>query len=189
MTLLRLFLEFFKVGLFAFGGGNAAIPFLYELAKNTGWFSALDLTNGIAVSEATPGPVGVNMASYVGYTVSGIPGLIIATFGLVCPSVIIILIISYVLKRYRDNPLVESAFTGLRPASMALISSAFISIVRVTLINEEAYAATKSLGDLFNPALIILAAVIFILMRKVKLHPLIFIFASAAVGIIFRLGE
>ena len=189
MTLLRLFLEFFKVGLFAVGGGNATIPFLYELAQKTGWFSAVDLTNMIAVSEATPGPVGVNMASYVGYTVSGIPGLIAASLGLVCPSVIIILIVSYFLKRYRDNPLVESAFSGLRPASMALISSAFVSIVRVTLIDEKTYSATGAIIDFFNPELIILAAIIFILMRKVKLPPLVFIFASAAVGIIFRLGE
>ena len=189
MILLRLFLEYFKVGLFAVGGGNATIPFLYELVETTGWFSAVDLTNMIAVSEATPGPIGVNMASYVGYTVAGVGGLIAASLGLVAPSVIIILIVASVLKKYRENRIVEAAFRGLRPASLALISAAFLRIVRVTLLREELFAASGVLTDLFSFPLIALAVVLFFLMRKLKWHPLVFIAVSAAVGVLLRLGE
>ena len=118
MIYLRLFYEFFKTGLFAVGGGMATIPFLYSMADNTGWFTRLDVDNMIAVGESTPGPIGVNMATYVGYitggNVGGLPfailGAVIATLGLIAPSIIIILIIASFLKNFRDNRCVDSGF-------------------------------------------------------------------------------
>ena len=97
MIYLRLFLEFFKAGLFAVGGGLATLPFLSNMATSTGWFTHSQLADMVAVSESTPGPLGVNMATYVGYTVKGVPGAVIATLGLITPSVIIILIIALFL--------------------------------------------------------------------------------------------
>ena len=133
MILLKLFWEFFKTGLFAIGGGMATVPFLQDISAKTGWYTAAQLADMIAVSESTPGPLGVNMATYVGYTVGsqqlggpvmGVLAAIIATLGLIAPSVIIILIIAYFLKRFRDSKLVDAALYGLRPASVALISAA-----------------------------------------------------------------
>ena len=118
MIYLRLFLEFFKTGLFSVGGGLATIPFLYELSAKTGWFSYEELANMMAVSESTPGPMGVNMATYVGFETAGVPGSICATIGLVTPSVIIILIIAKALHAFRSNRYVDAAFYGIRPCSL-----------------------------------------------------------------------
>lgn len=189
MIYIRLFYEFFKIGLFAIGGGMATLPFLYDLSDKTKWFSAAQLSDMIAVSESTPGPVGVNMATYVGFTTAGIWGGIISTLGLVTPSIIIIIIIAYFLKSFRDNKYVEAAFYGLRPASTALIASAGSTVVVITLFNNELFKKTGVITDLFNWKSIILAIGIFILTNNIKktenLHPVIYIMGSAIIGTIF----
>ena len=121
---LRLYYEFFKTGLFAIGGGMATLPFLHDIGETTGWYTQAQLMNMLAVSESTPGPIGINMATYVGYTVGGIPGAIIATIGEVTPSIIVILIVAMMLKKFRDSKYVNDAFYGLRPASTGLIGAA-----------------------------------------------------------------
>ena len=196
MIYLRLFYEFFKTGLFAVGGGMATIPFLYSMADNTGWFTRLDVDNMIAVGESTPGPIGVNMATYVGYitggNVGGLPfailGSVIATLGLITPSIIVILIIASFLKNFRDNRFVDSAFYGLRPASTGLIAAAGLSVVVSNLFFAETLDQGFSLA-FFNWKGWILAAVLWTLTNKVKqtkkLHPILFILASAAAGIVF----
>ena len=189
MIFLRLFYEFFKTGLFSIGGGMATLPFLYDMGEKTGWFTVSDVTNMLAVSESTPGPIGVNMATYVGYEVAGVLGAVIATLGLVAPSIIVILIIAKFLAAFRQNKYVDAAFWTIRPASCALVAAAGISVVTVAIINIDLYKTTRLLSDLINPKALILAAVIIILTRapKVKkLHPIIFIALSAAVGIIFK---
>ncbi len=195
MIYLRLFYEFFKTGLFAVGGGMATIPFLYSMADNTGWFTRLDVDNMIAVGESTPGPIGVNMATYVGYitggNVGGLPfailGAVIATLGLIAPSIIIILIIASFLKNFRDNRFVDSAFYGLRPASTGLIAAAGLSVIVSNLFFAGALENGFSLA-VFNWKGWILAIVLWVLTNKVKqtkkLHPIIFILASAVVGIV-----
>ncbi len=115
MIYLQLFYEFFKTGLFAVGGGLATLPFLYDMADRTGWFTRPQLADMLAVSESTPGPIGVNMATYVGFITCGIPGAIISTLGLVTPSVIVILIIAAFLKAFRHNRYVEAAFLRSAP--------------------------------------------------------------------------
>ena len=195
MIYLRLFYEFFKTGLFAVGGGMATIPFLYSMADKTGWFTRLDVDNMIAVGESTPGPIGVNMATYVGYitggNVGGLPfailGAVIATLGLIAPSIIIILIIASFLKNFRDNRFVDSAFYGLRPASTGLIAAAGLSVIVSNLFFAGALENGFSLA-VFNWKGWILAIVLWVLTNKVKqtkkLHPIIFILASAVVGIV-----
>ena len=125
MTYLLLFYEFFKTGLFAVGGGLATLPFLYDMAaRHPEWFTTSQLADMVAVSESTPGPLGVNMATYVGFITGGIPGALVSTIGLVTPSIIIILIVAAFLKRFRDSKLVNAVFYGLRPASTAMVASA-----------------------------------------------------------------
>lgn len=196
MLYLRLFYEFFKTGLFAVGGGMATIPFLYDMADATGWFSYNDLANMIAVGESTPGPIGVNMATYVGYVTGrnagGIPcailGAVVATLGLITPSIIIILVVAAFLKSFRNNRYVESAFYGLRPASTGLIAAAGLSVVVSNLFFPDTLAQGFSLA-FFNWKGWILAVVLWLLTNKVKqtkgLHPILFILASAVVGVAF----
>ena len=190
MIFLRLFWEFFKTGLFAVGGGMATIPFLSEMAERTGWFSQTMLADMIAVGESTPGPIGVNTATYVGYTVAGIPGGLVATFGLVLPSFLIILIVAAFLKAFRTNKYVERVFYGIRPASVGMIGAACVAVMRLCLVDMEAFAAGGGLRDLLNWKGLALFAVIWVLTnfvkRTKKLHPVIFIACSAAVGIVFR---
>lgn len=198
MIYLQLFWEFFKTGLFAIGGGMATIPFLYELSDKTGWFSYNDLANMIAVGESTPGPIGVNMATYVGYVTGmnqgGIPaailGAVTATVGLITPSLIIILIVAMMLKSFRDNKYVTNAFYGLRPASTGLIAAAGFAVVSATLFYSDIWAQGSILGA-FNWKGIALAAVLWVLTNVVKptkkLHPIVFIGISAIVGIVLQM--
>ena len=190
MTLyLRLFFEFFKTGLFAVGGGMATLPFLYDMANKTGWFSTAQLADMIAVSESTPGPIGVNMATYVGFTTGGVAGSVIATLGLITPSVIIILLIARVLHQFRQNPYVDAAFYGLRPCSVALIAAAGLLVVKIALFDFDLFQESGVFTDLFRPKALLLAALLLILTRWVKptkkLHPIVFILCSAAAGILF----
>ena len=189
MLYLRLFWEFFKTGLFAVGGGMATLPFLYSISDTTGWFSHAQLADMIAVSESTPGPIGVNMATYVGFTAAGIPGAVIATLGLITPSIIIILIIARVLAAFRQNKYVDAAFYGLRPCSVGLIAAAGLLVVKIALFDFDLFKQTGVLMDIFNGKAILLAAVLIVLTRYVKplkkLHPVFFILGSAAIGALF----
>ena len=183
--MIQLFIEFFKTGLFAVGGGLATLPFLQDMAARTGWFTTAQLADMVAVSESTPGPIGVNMATYVGFTVGGLPGAAVATLGLITPSLIIILIIAAFLQAFRDNRYVNAAFYGLRPASTAMVAAAGIGVAMLTLVNT----ADAGLA-MVNWKGLALAAVILVLTRWVKatkkLHPIVFILASAAVGVVFQ---
>ncbi len=188
--LLILFFEFFKVGLFAVGGGMATLPFLYDMsARHPDWFTTAQLADMIAVSESTPGPIGVNMATYVGFHTAGIPGGLIATIGLVTPSVIIVLLIARVLKQFRENRYVDAAFYGLRPCSVGLIAAAGLLVVKIALLDFDAFAASGAILDLLNVKALILAAVLLVLTRAVKatkkLHPIVFILGSALAGVVF----
>lgn len=188
MILLQIFGEFFMTGLFSIGGGLATIPFLYSLGERTGWFTSGDVMNMLAISESTPGAIGVNMATYVGYTISGIPGGIIATLGLVAPSIIIILIIARLLKQFRENSIVQGALYGLRPASTALIAAAAWTVIAETLLNLSGFQLSNGVLSLFNINAIILAIILFAAMKFTKFHPVIYIAAAAAIGIIFGFG-
>ena len=143
MKLLHLSFEFSKVGLFSVGGGLATLPFLYHMGQKTGWFTAGDVSDMIAISQSTPGPMGINMATSVGYTIAGLWGAFIAPVALVIPSVIIIIMISHALNRFKDSILVADIFYGLRPASIGLIVTAGISVAKGSLFTLEKYNISK----------------------------------------------
>ena len=143
-TLLSLMAEFFKTGLFSVGGGLATLPFLYEMSNTTGWFSHADIADMIAVSESTPGAIGINMSTYAGFTTAGVVGGILASIGLALPSFVIILIIARFLNKFRGNQLVEGAFYGLRPASIAMITAAGLNVAKVALVDLNAFQASGS---------------------------------------------
>jgi len=179
MIYLILFYEFLKIGLFAVGGGPATLPFLMELTEKYSWYSMSDLTNMVAVSESTPGPIGINMATYAGFHAAGIPGGVIATMGLVTPSIIVIILVARFLTNFSENPTVKAVFTGIRPAVTALIASAVWGLLQVALMTES--------GIAIKP--LILCAVVFFLMRVKKLqklHPAVWLLFAAIAGIIFR---
>ncbi len=194
MLYLRLFWEFFKTGLFAIGGGMATIPFLYDMSDATGWFTHDDLANMIAVGESTPGPIGVNMATYVGFisgmndgnVLTAVLGAVVATVGLITPSIIVILIVAAVLKSFRDNKYVNNAFYGLRPASTGLIAAAGLSVLFANMFFDGQLALA-----FFNWKGLILAVVLWLLTNVIpkvkKLHPIIFIGISAVVGVVFSM--
>lgn len=195
---LRLYYEFFKVGLFAIGGGMATVPFLQDMGKATGWFSSGELADMIAVSESTPGPIGINMATYVGYVsgsrqggaFEGIIGSVIATVGIVTAPIIIILIVAKFLEKFRENRYVNAAMYGLRTASVALIAAAGISIILFSIFQvENIYEIGKAVIDI---RCFLLAAAVLVATRWVPKvrdwHPIIFIAISAAVGIIFHMS-
>ncbi len=189
MKELLLFWEFLKIGLFSVGGGMATLPFLYDLSDSTGWFTHAQLADMLAVSESTPGPVGINMATYVGYTVGGFGGALLATLGVILPGTVIVLIIASMLDKFRGNKYVDAAFYGLRPASTGLIAAAGGSVGSIAPLNTSLYSATGNPLDLISVKAVILAAVLWVLTNLVKptrkLHPVVFIAASAVVGIVF----
>ncbi len=201
-TLLTLYWEFFKTGLFAVGGGMATLPFLQDIGQRTGWYTYGDLMNMLAVSESTPGPIGINMATYVGFTVAGIPGAVIATLGEVTPSIIVILIVAAILKSFRDNKYVDRAFYGLRPASTGLIGAACVAVILEVLTNIQSLAPAEgsllkgfALGDgsFFRWQALLLAAALLVLTNWVKptknLHPIVFIGLSAVAGVVFQFAS
>ena len=172
MIYLTLFIEFLKIGLFAIGGGAATIPFLFDLSEKYKWFSFEELTNMIAVAESTPGPIGVNMATFAGFQTAGILGGIIATIGLVTPSVIIIVLIAKLLKNYAQNQNVQLVLNSIRPAVLALIIFALMSIVKISIVDY------LSFGVFF---------ILTIIMLKYKKSPILYILLSAIIGIILKL--
>ena len=184
MTLIRLFLEFCRVGLFSVGGGLATIPFLTDLGERTGWFTSGQLADMIAISESTPGPMGVNMATYVGFVTAGVPGGVIATLGLIFPSVIIILVIAEFLQKFRQSKAVDAVFYGLRAASVALITAALLQVAKIALLFHQSPGAASA--ELFYWPAIVLAAVIFVLVKYTplkNLHPICFLALGGRVGV------
>ena len=184
MIYLQLFWEFLKIGLFAVGGGMATLPFLQDLAESTGWYSQALITDMIAISESTPGPIGINMATYVGYNVAGFLGGIVATMGEILPSIIIVVLVSKSLERFRGSKLVDAAFYGLRPAVTGLIAAAGISVVQVAMFHFDLYRQTGVLMDAFDLKKIVFFVVAFAAIKKFKLHPVVYIACAAVVGIL-----
>lgn len=184
MTLITLCVEFFLTGLFAVGGGLATLPFLTQMSiRHPQWFTQEMLVNMVAVSESTPGPLGVNMATYVGHTVAGIPGAVLATLSLVLPSIIVILIIARVLERYRKSELVNTTFSALRPVVTGLIAAAAYSILTMVLLPEAT--------GVFSWLNLAILAVLFVLTQikpTKNLHPILFIAAGAVLGIVLKLN-
>ena len=184
MIYLQLFWEFLKIGLFAVGGGMATLPFLQDLAEKTGWYSQSLITDMIAISESTPGPIGINMATYVGCNVAGFLGGVVATMGEILPAIVIVVTVSRYLEKFRGSKLVDAAFYGLRPAVTGLIAAAGISVVQVAMFHFDLYRQTGVLMDAFDLKKIVFFVVAFAAIKKFKLHPVVYIACAAVVGIL-----
>lgn len=189
MIFLRLFIEFFKTGLFSIGGGLATIPFLKAMGSAYGWFDEKLLGNMIAVGESTPGPIGVNMATYVGYTVGydngGIAGALlggfIATFALILPSVVIIIFVAKLLNAFKENKYINRSFYSIRPAVTGMIASAAVMMIKSGIFTNA--------GNFFEAISIkaaILFAILLIFTNKIKLHPIFYIIIAGVIGAIFK---
>ncbi len=182
-----LFFEFFKTGLFAVGGGLATLPFLVHISETTGWFTASDIANMIAISESTPGPLGINMATYAGYQTRGIWGGIVATAGIVAPALIVIILVSRALTAFRESPIVARIFYGLRPASCALITAAGLGVAKIALLRPKLYEETGNIAAILDWKSLLLACFLWYALRKWKKHPILYIIFSACCGILFSL--
>lgn len=187
MIYLLLFYEFFQIGLFAVGGGLATLPFLYDIADRYDWFDHAMLTDMIAISESTPGPIGINTATYAGYSAAGALGAFVATLALVLPSFIIILILTKLLSNFSDNSRMQAAFYGVRPAVTAMITAAGLSVLQVALLKSGEFHTLSQLLALLHLPAIALFALLFVAYIKFKKHPIFYILAGAAVGILLNM--
>lgn len=180
---LQLMIEFFKTGLFAIGGGPATIPFLMDMAEKYPWFDMQELSDMIAISESTPGPIGINMATFAGFKTCGIVGGILSTLALVVPSIIVIVIIAKFLDGFQENKIVKAVFWGIRPAVTALIAVAVINLIKVSLFVEESGQMIVRYKSC------ILCVIVFALLqwkKLKKLHPAMWFLIAAVVGIVFQ---
>ena len=172
MICIKLFYAFFKTGLFAIGGGLATIPFLYEIADKYGWFARDFIGTMVAMAESTPGPIGINAATYAGYTAAGMFGGLVATLGIICPSIIIIIIISKILDKFKNSRSVQSAFYGIRPAVMGMIGSVSLEMIRLAVFA----------GNKLGIKELVLFVVLLATSNKIKLHPIFWIVIAGAIG-------
>ena len=187
MIYLRLFYEFFKTGLFAIGGGLATLPFLSEMSNKFGWFSQEEIANMLAVSESTPGPIGVNMATYVGNTTIGVAGGVITSIALVLPSYLVVLAVTKVMERFKENPFVQSSMKTLRPASVGMVSAAILGVLQSVLLDSTALASMQWTSVLIVPNLLLFASLLLCCFKFDKLHPLVFLSIGAIAGIVLGL--
>jgi chromate transporter len=183
VILLILFAEFFKIGLFSVGGGLATLPFLYQLADKYEWFSRESIADMIAISESTPGAIGVNMATYTGFQCSGIPGALTATLGLVSPSIIVIMIVARILLAFKENALVQAVFSGLRPAAAGLIAAAGFGVLQLSLYNDAA-SVWYEIPRWRETSLFM---ILFLLIRTFRKHPIVYIAAAGIAGMVLKL--
>ena len=181
MIFLKLFLTFFKIGAFTFGGGYAMIPLIQEEVERNGWLDSQSLIDFIAVSESTPGPIAVNLSTYVGAKIAGVSGALCATTGVALPSFIVILIVARIYEAFRKSTVVNGCMTGLKPAVVGLIGSALLSLSQTVFF--PAGLNTAILGSVsFYLSLLLLFAMTVLAFKKV--HPIIIILISAAVGVV-----
>ncbi len=193
MILLELFWTFFKIGLFTFGGGYAMLPLIESEVIGHGWAATEDIVDFIAISESTPGPFAVNISTFIGHTVAGLPGSFCATFGVVLPSFLVILIVSRFFAKFKENNVVEGAMTGLRPAVVGLIASALLSVGMSVFTPSENLSAAFNEGfsgitlNFLTDILPLLISILLFLVCAVlafkKKHPILIICLSAVVGI------
>lgn len=181
MILFKLFFTFFKIGLFTFGGGYAMLPLIQSEVIANKWMENEALVNFIAVSESTPGPFAINIATYIGSVMGGIPGSVFATLGVVMPSFIIILIVAKFFEKFKENKIVKGCMTGLKPAVIGLIGSAVISIGK-TVFFPSGITALVFTDKMFYVSIAIFLIMAFLTLKK-KLHPILIICISAVIGI------
>jgi len=183
MSLLYLAANFFRIGLFAIGGGLATLPFLFEIADSSDWLTREAIANMLAVAQSLPGAIGVNLAAYVGFVYSGPAGGFAAAIGLVAPSIVIIIIIARILQSFKESKIVKSLFTAFRPAAAGLLSAAGFAAIALSIWN----AAAPVWYEFIRWKELVLLAVLFFLVYKFKKHPLLYITGAGIIGIVLGL--
>ncbi|MDR2607892.1 MAG: chromate transporter [Treponema sp.] len=183
MNPLLLFAEFFKIGLFSVGGGLATLPFLFHLADIYGWLTREKVGDILAVAQSSPGAIGINMGAQTGFQALGIAGSIIAVLGMIVPSIVIILVIAKFLKEFKENSIVAAVFTGLRPAAAGLLAAAAFGAWKLALYNSE----WQEWYTILRYKECLLCAGIFIALKKLKFHPVVYIALGGAAGIMLGL--
>jgi chromate transporter len=189
MNLFFLYLEYFKIGIFAVGGGLATLPFLFLMANDrfsfiqqTGWLSTEQVSNFLAIAQCSPGAVGVNIAAQTGFQYGGISGGIFAVLGLISPAIIVITIVSKALQSIKDNKIAVAVFAGLRPAATGLLCAAGWGVWRLALHNNAAVIW----HELVRWREMVLCVVLFLLIAKLKCHPIIYIALGAIAGVLLK---
>lgn len=181
MILLKLFLTFFKIGAFTFGGGYAMLPLIQAEVLNNNWMTNSELINFVAISESTPGPFAINISTFVGSELYGVLGALFATLGVVLPSFIIILVVAKFFEKFKTNKIISACMNGLRPAAIGLIATSVLSIGK-TVFFENGF----SLNILKEIELYISLAIfsVMTILAFKKTHPILIIFLSALIGIL-----
>lgn len=185
-SVLLLLFEYFKIGCVAIGGGYTVIPFLYYLVEKYSWFDASEITQMIAISNLTPGPIGINMATFVGLKVGGIIPAILTTVAFMLPSFVLVCLFAKFLKKNVDNKYVQNLFYGLRPAALALVCYTCVKILNSTVLNFELFRETHRFFDLISFNALILLAVFCIVGLKLRKNPMLLIFIAVGVGLFVR---
>lgn len=181
--LLKLFIEFFQIGLITYGGGLAILVFLQARVIELGWLNAKQFVDVIGIAESTPGPIAINLATFVGFSQSGVLGGIVASTAVIIPGTILTIIVSRFLEHFDEHPVVKSVLKGLKAIVIGLILSATISIIKVTLINIDSFNLTKSIHSLLDYKAIILCGVLTFLIAKQDKNPIYYIFGASIVGL------
>lgn len=188
MFLLRLFWVFFQVGLFSVGGGYATIPIIQDLVVDArGWLSLDEFVDIVTVSQMTPGPIAINLATFVGTTQAGLLGAIVATLGAIAPACIIVLSLAYVFFKYNDIAVIKGVLNGLRPAVVALIASAMMSILLLSLFSKELATWLDVKFNYLDLRASIIFVLAFIFVRRFKLNPIYVIVSSGIIGLVLHL--
>jgi chromate transporter len=187
MNLLLLYAEFFKIGIFSVGGGLATLPFLYKLADKYEWLTREKIADFLAIAQSAPGAIGVNMSAQVGFQGGGIPGALLAAFGLISPAIILITIIARIFKAFKENTIVTRVFSGLRPAASGLLAAAGFSAWKLSLYNSGAAFWYETIRWREGLIFIILSICVIIFRKKRFSHPVLYIAVGAATGILLGL--
>ncbi|WP_105618280.1 chromate transporter [Vallitalea okinawensis] len=186
IDLVILFTNFFYIGAFSFGGGNAMIPFIEDVVRSNGWMTSGQFADMIAISQITPGPIAINMATYVGFNVAGPIGSVVATLAVSCPAFILILIIMrFILEKFNNSFYVKAVFIGLRPAVVGLIAVAVLNVATIALYNKEIYNQTSSVVQSINYLGVFITIASFIAMYKWRIHPIKCILVAGIFGALF----
>lgn len=191
MILFFLCMEFAKIGFFSLGGGYATLPFLYHMSEVYGWFSPLELSRMLAISSITPGPVGLNVATFAGFKTAGILGSIVATMSIMLPSFFMIIIISKMLKKFKDSPCLCSVMYALRPATAAMLAAVALRLFRDAIIRNPDFSGFNFLQmqNFIDIKGFLLLVILFILSLKLKKDPLVFLAFGAIAGILLHINH
>ena len=188
MIYLLLFYEFFKVGLFSVGGGYATLPFLYHISATHHWYSTKELGDMLAVSSITPGPVGINVATFAGFKTAGLLGAILATSAVVLPAIIIVICVYKLLDRFSENFYVKSALYAVKPAGCALVASVAVKLFRTNILLDLSNFSLTNLSSAVDIKALCIFIILILMSIKIKKDALIYLGASAILGILFNLA-